>query len=138
MFNDITDLMDVAHVGETSLNIIESGRLEWYRIEKDFILPITIGGHSKDCVRVPQATLSLMRNDIIGLCSCVQTCSEALYPTMRYSWDKDRCQRVNMCFYNSKLHPIGLNRDFFVRNPIIFTNVTTERNRNKKIDEIVN
>lgn len=122
MFNDITDLLTDSHVPETSDVIIESGRLEWYRIEKDFVLPLTIGGKSSRFAN----DLNLKSGDIIGLCSCAQT------------WDKNRYQRVNMCFYYSRLHPIGLTKDFFIRNPIIFTNVTTERNRNKKIDEIIN
>ncbi len=119
MFNDITDLLGDSHVPETSTNIIESGRLEWYRIEKDIILPINVGS-------VPRGDISLNTGDIIGMCSYAQT------------WDSSRYQRVNMCFYNNKLHPIGLTKDFFIKNHKIFTNVTTERNRNKKIDEIIN
>jgi hypothetical protein len=121
-FNDITKLLDSDY----------TNHLTWCEIQYDFTLPLSYNddtsydGWQGVRGKVMSDKIGLIKSDIIG------------FGSMHYIDTYRQTKTTNLCFYKGKLYPVGLTKEFFEINSILFKDITAQIIRDKKLNKILN
>ena len=118
--------------------------LEWYEMILDSSDGINIGiGHAETRPNynrdIPighdysEKNVNIKQNDIIGFGSFQFIDNREYIPPIK----DGRIKRANFIHINGRNFPIGLSKEFFLKNNKIFQNITKQIIRNKKLNQLI-
>ena len=115
------DILDFTNDGK----IKEGAPLTWYIVNQDFNLPIGLitpwnSGHYKDTPHI-----SIESGDIVA------------FGSMEFMDSDKKIKRSNIFYYKEQINFITTSRIFFDTNQKIFQNITSQINRDNKLNKII-